>query len=83
MHLNEFNQVFDNALARERGRKMRYPHACSAGGRGCGTREMCVLHTARPSCDTLDDFWLPLDEQTRSSLLRMREEDFIEKLTRR
>jgi len=87
----EFNQVFDNARARERERGMLYPDACGAGGRGWisqgmanyrghGTREMCALHTAHLSCDTLVDFWSALGEETRSSLLRMKEEDFIEKL---
>ncbi|XP_062210479.1 uncharacterized protein LOC133911978 [Phragmites australis] len=84
--------VFDNARAREREREMLYPDACGAGGRGWisqgmasysrgyGTREMCALHTAHLSCDTLVDFWSALGEETRSSLLRMKEEDFIEKL---
>ncbi|TVU14759.1 hypothetical protein EJB05_38295 [Eragrostis curvula] len=79
--LDVLQNVFDNALVRERDRKMCYPDACGAGGRGYGTREMCALHTARPSCDALVDFWSALSEETRSSLLRMREEDFIEKLT--
>ncbi|KAK3144920.1 hypothetical protein QOZ80_4AG0319740 [Eleusine coracana subsp. coracana] len=81
--LTVLQNVFDNALARERERKTRYPDACSAGGRGYGTREMCALHTARPSCDTLENFLSPLGEETRSSLLLMREEYFIEKLTHR
>ncbi|KAG2563295.1 hypothetical protein PVAP13_8KG314226 [Panicum virgatum] len=70
---------------------MLYPDACGAGGRGWisqgmanyrghGTREMCALHTAHLSCDTLVDFWSALGEDTRSSLLQMKEEDFIEKL---
>jgi hypothetical protein len=41
---------------------------------------VCALHTAHLSCDTLVDFWSALGEETRSSLLRMKEEDFIEKL---
>lgn len=49
-------------------------------GRGHGTRETCALHTARLSCDTLVDFWSALGEETRQSLLRMKEEDFIERL---
>jgi hypothetical protein len=88
----ELNQVFDNARAREREREMLYPDACGACGRGWisqgmasyskghGTREVCALHTAHLSCDTLVDFWSALGEETRSSLLRMKEEDFIEKL---
>ncbi|KAE8713155.1 putative protein kinase [Hibiscus syriacus] len=32
------------------------------------------------SCDTLVDFWSALGEETRRSLLRMKEEDFIERL---
>ncbi|KAK9986612.1 hypothetical protein SO802_031563 [Lithocarpus litseifolius] len=34
----------------------------------------------RLSCDTLVDFWSALGEETRQSLLRMKEEDFIERL---
>ena len=49
-------------------------------GRGHGTRETCALHTARLSVDTLVDFWSALGEETRQSLLRMKEEDFIERL---
>ncbi|CAN6320798.1 unnamed protein product [Urochloa humidicola] len=89
--LRMLQNVFDNARAREREREMLYPDACGAGGRGWisqgmanyrghGTREMCALHTAHLSCDTLVDFWSALGEETRSSLLRMKEEDFIEKL---
>ncbi|XP_057768683.1 uncharacterized protein LOC130988752 isoform X2 [Salvia miltiorrhiza] len=49
-------------------------------GRGHGTRETCALHTARLSVETLVDFWSALGEETRQSLLRMKEEDFIERL---
>lgn len=49
-------------------------------GRGHGTRETCALHTARLSVDTLVDFWSALGDETRQSLLRMKEEDFIERL---
>lgn len=85
-------QVFDSARARERERELLYPDACGGGGRGWisqgmasfgrghGTRETCALHTARLSCDTLVDFWSALGEETRLSLLRMKEEDFIERL---
>jgi len=45
-----------------------------------GTRETCALHTARLSCETLVDFWSALGEETRQSLLGMKEEDFIERL---
>ncbi|KAJ0088292.1 hypothetical protein Patl1_32928 [Pistacia atlantica] len=80
------------ARARERERELLYPDACGGGGRGWisqgmasfgrahGTRETCALHTARLSCDTLVDFWSALGEETRQSLLRMKEEDFIERL---
>ncbi|TVU47809.1 hypothetical protein EJB05_07418 [Eragrostis curvula] len=90
--LHVLQNVFDNARARERERQMLYPDACGACGRGWisqgmasyskgyGTREVCALHTARLSCDTLVDFWSALGEETRSSLLQMKEEDFIEKL---
>lgn len=85
------NQVFDSARARERERELLYPDACGGGGRGWisqntnygrghGMRETCALHTARLSCDTLVDFWSALGEETRQSLLRMKEEDFIERL---
>lgn len=88
----DFHQVFDSARARERERELLYPDACGGGGRGWisqgiasygrghGTRETCALHTARLSCDTLVDFWSALGEETRHSLLRMKEEDFIERL---
>ncbi|KAB2045407.1 hypothetical protein ES319_D01G159300v1 [Gossypium barbadense] len=84
--------VFYSARARERERELLYPGACGGGGRGWisqgiasygrghGTRETCALHTARLSCDTLVDFWSALGEETRESLLRMKEEDFIERL---
>ncbi|KAF7818932.1 uncharacterized protein G2W53_024387 [Senna tora] len=84
--------VFDGARARERERELLYPDACGGGGRGWisqgivsygrghGTRETCALHTARLSCDTLVDFWSALGEETRQSLLKMKEEDFIERL---
>lgn len=77
---------------RERERELLYPDACGGGGRGWisqgmvsygrghGMRETCALHTARLSCDTLVDFWSALGEETRHSLLRMKEEDFIERL---
>ncbi|URE07425.1 hypothetical protein MUK42_20178, partial [Musa troglodytarum] len=90
--LKTLQNVFDNARARERERELLYPDACGVGGRGWisqgmanygrghGARETCALHTARLSCDTLVDFWSALGEETRSSLLRMKEEDFIERL---
>lgn len=85
-------QVFDSARAREHERELLYPDACGGSGRGWisqgmtnygrghGPRETCALHTARLSCDTLVDFWAALGEETRTSLLRMKEEDFIERL---
>ncbi|EEF32024.1 conserved hypothetical protein [Ricinus communis] len=90
--LKVLHNVFDSARARERERELLYPDACGGGGRGWisqgmasygrghGTRETCALHTARLSCDTLVDFWSALGEETRQSLLRMKEEDFIERL---
>ncbi|XP_052176517.1 uncharacterized protein LOC127790840 isoform X2 [Diospyros lotus] len=84
--------VFDSARARERERELLYPDACGGGGRGWisqaavgygrahGTREACALHTARLSVDTLVDFWSALGEETQKSLLRMKEDDFIERL---
>ncbi|GMI84798.1 hypothetical protein like AT3G58050 [Hibiscus trionum] len=90
--LKGLQKVFDSARARERERELLYPDACGGGGRGWisqgiashgrvhGTRETCALHTARLSCDTLVDFWSALGEETRLSLLRMKEEDFIKRL---
>ncbi|GAB2266884.1 hypothetical protein Dimus_001872 [Dionaea muscipula] len=90
--LKGLQNVFDSARARERERELLYPDACGGGGRGWisqgiagygrghGTRETCALHTARLSCDTLVDFWSALGEETRQSLSRMKEEDFIERL---
>ncbi|KAK4789900.1 hypothetical protein SAY86_017204 [Trapa natans] len=90
--LDELKTVFEGAVLREREREMLYPDACGGGargwisqgtssyGRGHGMREACALHTARLSCDTLVDFWSALGEETRQSLLRMKEEDFIERL---
>ncbi|XP_059668534.1 uncharacterized protein LOC132313667 [Cornus florida] len=90
--LKGLQNVFDCARARERERELLYPDACGGGGRGWisqgmsgygrghGTRETCALHTARLSVDTLVDFWSALGEETRQSLLRMKEEDFIERL---
>ncbi|ESQ52920.1 hypothetical protein EUTSA_v10016161mg [Eutrema salsugineum] len=87
--------VFESARARERERELLYPVACGGGGRvwisqgmtgygkGHGTRETCALHITRLSCDTLVDFWSALEEDSRQSLLRMKEEDFIERLTNR
>ncbi|KAK8280021.1 hypothetical protein V6Z12_D09G148800 [Gossypium hirsutum] len=89
------NQVFDSARARERECELLYPDACGGGGRGWisqgiasygrghGAREACALHTSRLSCDTFMDFWSALGEETQQSLLRMKEEDFIERLTYR
>ncbi|XP_057488961.1 uncharacterized protein LOC130774941 [Actinidia eriantha] len=90
--LKGLQNVFDSARVRERERELLYPDACGGGGRGWisqgmvgygrghGTRETCALHSARLSVDTLVDFWSALGEETRQSLLRMKEEDFIERL---
>ncbi|PIA48566.1 hypothetical protein AQUCO_01400864v1 [Aquilegia coerulea] len=90
--LKALQNVFNSARVRERERELLYPDACGGGGRGWisqgaanygrghGTRETCALHTARLSCDTLVDFWSALGDETRRSLLRMKEEDFIERL---
>ncbi|KAI4341282.1 hypothetical protein MLD38_026022 [Melastoma candidum] len=88
--------VFDSARARERQRVLLYPDACggeggrgwisqgtTTNGRGHGTREACAIHTARLSRDTLLDFWTALGEEARQTLLRMKEEDFIERLIHR
>ncbi|KAK6124604.1 hypothetical protein DH2020_041653 [Rehmannia glutinosa] len=91
--LKGLQNVFDSARARERERELLYPDACGGGGRGWisqgvhgrghGTRETCALHTARLSTETLVDFWSALGEETRQSLLRMKEDDFIERLMSR
>ncbi|XP_075474825.1 uncharacterized protein LOC142505640 [Primulina tabacum] len=84
--------VFDSACARERERELIYPDACGGSGRGWisqgvagygrvhGIRETCALHTARLSVETLADFWTALGEETQQSLLRMKEDDFVERL---
>ncbi|GAQ85125.1 hypothetical protein KFL_002200100 [Klebsormidium nitens] len=46
-------------------------------------KESCALHKAKLSCEALVDFWGALGEETRASLLRMKEEDFIERLIKR
>ncbi|GJU32860.1 hypothetical protein Tco_1176449 [Tanacetum coccineum] len=90
--LQGLQNVFTSARARERERECLYPDACGGGvrgwisqgmlgyGRGHGTRETCALHTARLSVDTLVAFWSALGEETRHSLLKMKEEDFMERL---
>ncbi|XP_008797903.1 uncharacterized protein LOC103712958 isoform X1 [Phoenix dactylifera] len=90
--LKTLQNVFDSARARERERELLYPDACGGGGRGWisqgmsnygrghGSRETCALHTARLSCDTLVDFWSALGDETRLSLLRMKEGDFMDRL---
>ncbi|KAJ0703276.1 hypothetical protein HanPI659440_Chr14g0549201 [Helianthus annuus] len=90
--LKGLQNVFGSARARERERELLYPDACGGGGRGWisqgmvgygrghGSRETCALHTARLSVDTLVDFWSALGEETRHSLLKMKEEDFMERL---
>lgn len=90
--LKGLQNVFDSSRGRERERELLYPDACGGGargwisqgmatyGRGHGTRETCALHTTRLSVDTLVDFWTALGEETRLSLLKMKEEDFIERL---
>lgn len=86
------HKVFSSARQREHDRELLYPDACGGGGRGWisqglvnygrghGTRETCALHTSRLSCDTLLDFWSALGDETRLSLLHMKEDDFIERL---
>ncbi|KAM0053113.1 hypothetical protein Hdeb2414_s0007g00256171 [Helianthus debilis subsp. tardiflorus] len=76
--------VFYRARAREQERELPSPDASGGGGdRGWirhRARETCALHTARLSVDTLVDFLSALGEETRYSLLRMKEEDLMERL---
>ncbi|WOK93191.1 hypothetical protein Cni_G01885 [Canna indica] len=96
--LKTLQNVFDSARAREHECELLYPDArgvrgrgwisqgMANNGRGHGTREICALHTARLSSECvihLVDFLSALGEETRSSLLRMKEEDFIERLMHR
>ncbi|XP_020586023.1 uncharacterized protein LOC110028497 [Phalaenopsis equestris] len=86
------HKVFSSAGQREHDRELLYPDACGGGGRGWisqglanygrvhGGRETCALHSSRLSCDTLLDFWSALGDETRSALLHMKEDDFIERL---
>ncbi|EFJ26666.1 hypothetical protein SELMODRAFT_96730, partial [Selaginella moellendorffii] len=92
--LEVLQNVFESARGRERERELLYPDACGGNGRGWisqssgiyssgrghGIKETCALHTTRLSCEALVDFWSALSEETRRSLLRMKEEDFIERL---
>ncbi|KAL5070702.1 hypothetical protein RYX36_021589 [Vicia faba] len=90
--LNGLQTVFNGAHARERERELLYHDACGGTGRGWisqgiesygrghGARETCALHTAKLSSDTLVDFWSAVGEETRFSLLRIKEEDFMERL---
>ncbi|EPS71588.1 hypothetical protein M569_03168, partial [Genlisea aurea] len=89
--LKGLQKVFDSARERETEREMLYPDACGGDRRGwisqgnarygkChATRETCALHNAKLSVETLVKFWSH-EEETRESLLRMKEEDFIERL---
>ncbi|KAJ1432853.1 hypothetical protein SESBI_06393 [Sesbania bispinosa] len=85
--------VFDGARARERERELLYPDACGGGGRGWisqgivsygrghgdkGEPVPCIL----PGFHVIHwwifgQHWV---RKTRQSLLRMKEEDFIERL---
>lgn len=77
--------MFDSARTRERERKLLYPFACGVGGRkwkGPASREACVVHTVRlPNLEDLVDFWSSQGEESRQSLLKMKEVDFVEQLT--
>lgn len=78
--------MFDNARKRERERKLNNPNACGVGGRrwkGPGTREACAVHNARIPLERMVDFWSSLGKESRQSLLKMKEEDFIERLVYR
>ncbi|KAK1367401.1 hypothetical protein POM88_042962 [Heracleum sosnowskyi] len=84
--LKGIQNVFDNARARERERKLINPIACGVGGRrwkGPGSRETCGVHNARLPLEKMVEFWSPLGEESRQSLLKMKEEDFMERLVYR
>lgn len=78
--------MFDNARARERERKLINPNACGVGGRrwkGPGSRETCAVHNARLPLEKMVEFWSALGKESRGSLLKMKEEDFMERLVYR
>lgn len=78
--------MFDNARARERGRKLINPNACGVGGRrwkGPGSRETCAVHNTRLPLEKMVDSWSALGKESRQSLLKMKEEDFMELLVYR
>ncbi|KAK1367399.1 hypothetical protein POM88_042960 [Heracleum sosnowskyi] len=82
--LKEIQQVFDNARTRERERKLLFPHSCGAGGRRCkrpGSKESCAVLTAPLPLEKLVTFWSSEEEESRQKLFKMKEEDFIERLT--
>ncbi|WOH07210.1 hypothetical protein DCAR_0626639 [Daucus carota subsp. sativus] len=84
--LKGIQNVFDNARKRERERKLNNPNACGVGGRrwkGPGTREACAVHNARIPLERMVGFWSSLGKESRQSLLKMKEEDFIERLVHR
>ncbi|KAL8096663.1 hypothetical protein AgCh_037585 [Apium graveolens] len=78
--------VFDNARAPERERKLSSPNACGVGGRrwkGPGSRETCAVHNARLPLEKMVEFWSAMGKESRKSLLKMKEEDFMEQLVYR
>ncbi|KAK1367400.1 hypothetical protein POM88_042961 [Heracleum sosnowskyi] len=84
--LKEIQQVFDNALARERERKLLCPYSCGLGGRRwkqLGAKESCAVLTSPFPHEKLAEFWSSQGEESRQYLFKMTEEDFIEQLTSR
>ena len=73
-------QVFHFSRRSERERELRSPNSCGVGGRrwkGPARREACAAHTIPLSLDQLVEFWSVQVEETRQSLFRMKEEDFV------
>lgn len=75
--------MFDSARKRESERKLLFPVACGVGGRkwkGPASREACAVHTVRLPLEKLVDFWSSQGEESRQSILKMKEADFNEQL---
>ncbi|XP_017258824.1 uncharacterized protein LOC108227935 isoform X1 [Daucus carota subsp. sativus] len=79
-YLEGIQKVFHFSRRSERERELRSPNSCGVGGRrwkGPARREACAAHTIPLSLDQLVEFWSVQVEETRQSLFRMKEEDFV------